>query len=440
VNRRLDPNPPAARSAGLRNGLRGLVWAGLLVAAQGAGAESADNWYLSFGLGANYGQRAKLDGPDIKMDYDLGLPRYSGGVGRRFGEHWWLDLALSERKTKGEFFYPGSVGPSGDPGPNDRYSGASLMLSAIREFQLGPWLKPYLGFGLGPTWLTYQLGEVQPGSPDETYRIDDDTSALALRGVAGIRFPLTRSLDLGLEYEYWRTPDVNLQDLDGNDVNLDQTIQSGWLTLYWYPGSERAAAFGAPRATGDAGQGFYVTGNLGVAWTRDSDTGVVTFDAFAPGGLATMALGHTLGRRWRLEAEYAYRTTNAELLDFGNAAGERRVRGHLRSSSVGANLWYDLLPNAAIRPTFGIGAGAARLDYGMDNLDGTPFVDDKVNTSYLQLAAGFDIELARQLTLHTAWRVWYADQHDIDFADGQTGSADQWVHSVELGLRYQLER
>ncbi len=409
-----------------------------LVAVQGVRAEPADRWYVAFGLGANYGERAELEGPDLKMDYDLGLPRYRGSVARRFGDSWWLDLGLSQRKTKGEFFYPSAGGPSSDPGPNDRYTSASIMLSAIREFQIGPWLKPYLGIGVGPTWLTYQLGEVQPGSPDETYLIDDNTTALAWQGTAGFRFPLTRSLDLGLEYEYWRTPDVSLKDLEGNGVKLDQTIQSGWLSLYWYPGTARTTGFGAARATGDAGRGFYMTGNLGVSWARDSETGPVTFDAFAPGGLLTFAVGHTLGSHWRVEAEYAYRHNDAELLDFGFAIGERRVRGDLDSSSLGVNVYYDFLPHAAVRPNIGFGGGVTRLKYDMHYIDRTQFVDDKVSSTFMQLLAGFDVELSRRLTFHTGWRVWLSDRQDVDLSDGETVSADHWVHSVEFGLRYQL--
>ncbi|MGE0621060.1 MAG: outer membrane protein [Pseudomonadales bacterium] len=421
-----------------RCALTTLLWMVLLTATQTTRAESDERWYLSFGFGANYGERAELEGPDVKVDYDLGLPRYSGGVARRFGERWWLELEMSQRKTKAEFFYPASGGPSGDPGSNDRYTSASLMASVIREFRLGPWLEPYVGFGLGPTWLKYQLGEVQPGSPDETYLIDDEATALAVQAMAGFRFPLTRSLDLGLEYEYWRTPDVSLEDVNGNDVDLDQTIHSGWLTLYWYPGAQRSAGFGASRVTGDAGRGFYLSGNLGTGWARDSETGPVTFDAFAPGGLLTLAAGHTLGKRWRLEAEYAYRSNEAQLIDYGFGIGERRVDGDLTSSSLGINLWYDLLPGAAVRPSLGIGGGATRIDYDMDFTDGTTFVDDEVSTAFVQVAAGFDIELSRRLTVHTGWRVWLTDSHDVDLADGQTVTADHWVHSAELGLRYQL--
>lgn len=438
---RIDPPiQQTARRARRRLTVTGLVWVGLLTAAAGVAADPAERWYLSFGLGANYGERAELDGPDVKVDYDLGLPRASGGVARRLGERWWLELELSQRKTKAEFFYPASDGPSGDPGSNDRYSGASLMLSAIREFQIGPWLKPYVGFGAGPTWLTYQLGQVQPGSPDETYLIDDKATALAFQGVAGLRFPLTRSLDLGLEYEYWRTPDVNLEDVNGGDVALDQTIHSGWLSLYWYPGSRRESGFGAARTTGDAPRGFYLSGNLGVGWARDSETGPVTFDAFAPGALLTLAVGHTLGRGFRLEAEYAYRGNDAELVDFGFALGERRVGGELASSSLGINVYYDFMPSAAVRPSVGIGGGVTSIDYDMDFTDGAPFVSDEVSTSFVQLAFGFDIELSRQLTFHTGWRVWVTGNHDVDLADGQTVSADHWVHSAEFGLRYQLGR
>jgi len=410
----------------------------LLPAAMQTRAEAADPWYLSVGLGANYGQRAELDGLDIEGDYDLGLPRVEGGVGRRFGEHWRAELALSQRKTKAEFFYPSSGGPSGDPGPNDRFTSVSAMLSVVREFQIGSWLKPHVGFGIGPTWLTYQLGEVRPGSPEETYLIDDDDMAMTYQATAGFRFPLTRSMDLGLRYEYWRTPDVGLEDVSGDRVRLDQTIHSGWLDLYWYPGSAREAGWGATRSSGPAGRGFYISGNLGIGWPRDSETESVTFDAFAPGGLMSVALGRTLGRRWRVEGEYVYRSNEPQLLDFGYQLGERRSKGQFSSSSLGLNVNYDFMPDAAVQPTVGLGAGFTRLDYDIKELNGTAFIDDRVSAGYVQAIAGFDIELTRRLTLHAAWRVWLTDEHKVMLADGSSVSADHWVHSVETGLRFQL--
>lgn len=401
-------------------------------------AEATEQWYVALGVGANYGERAELEGPDLKVDYDLGLPRASGGVGRRLGERWWLELELSQRKTKAEFFYPSAGGASGDPGPNNRNTSASLMLSMLREFHVGDWLKPYVGFGVGPSWVTYQLGEVMPGSPEETYLIDDDATAFTVQAVAGLRFPLTRSIDLGVEYEYWRTPDVSLKDVNGDRLKLDQSIHSGWLNLYYYPGTRRESGFGAPRSSGPAARGFYLSGNLGIGWVRDSETGPITFDAFAPGSLMTVALGHTIGRRWRVEAEYAYRNNDAELVDFGFGLGERRVRGELRSSSLAINLHHDFLPNAAVRPTVGIGGGVANVDYRMDFTDGSTLVDDDATAGFMQVTAGFDIELTKQLTFHTAWRVWLTEEHDVDLAGGQTITADHWVHSAEFGLSYRF--
>ena len=320
------------RGDGSAGSARAVSW--LLMAscalAQGALADDVGSWALKLGLGANYGARAELEGPDVKVDYDLGLPRLKGSAAMRLGERWWLDLSLSQRKTKAEFSYPASGGLSSDVGSNDRYTSGSLMLSVMREFDLGPWLKPYVGFGAGPTWLTYRFGRSDPGGGGEELLINDDATAVAYQALLGFRFPLTRRLDLGLEYEYWRTPDVDLEDVSGSSVALDQTIHSGWVNLTWYPGSERDAVFGRARASGPSSRrGFYLTGNAGVNWLADTETGTVTFDAAAPGVLASVAVGHSIARRWRMELEYAYRNNTPQVVDFGRFCRRKAGRwGH----------------------------------------------------------------------------------------------------------------
>jgi opacity protein-like surface antigen len=407
-------------------------------AEQDSAVEAGADWYLSLGLGANYGARAELENLDVKVDYDLGLPRLKGGVGWRLGERWWLDASISQRKTKAEFSYP-TVGEGGsDVAANDRYSSVSIMFSALREFRVGPWLRPYLGAGAGPTWLTYQHSVAGSGSAEDLVVIRDDTEAMAYQGMVGVRFPLTRRFDLGLEYEYWRTPNVELESLQGAEVTLDQAVHSGWVSLLWYPGADRDMAFGRPRANGLAPRGFYLTGTAGVNWLADRETGPVTFDASAPGALISAAVGHDLGRRWRLELEYAYRRNSPEVLDFGSVIGESRVSGKLSSSSLGANLHLDPWPQAAVQPTLGLGLGWSRLDYDVDFAEGEAFTSSSADVAHFQVIAGFNVEISRSLSFRTAWRFWITSEHDVDLSDGASVETDRVANTVEFGLIYRL--
>ncbi len=431
--------------SGTQRRFHGFLWAITVMVFSCAGPaalaeESPDaDWYLSLGLGANYGSRAELEGLDVKVDYDLGLPRYRGGIGWQPGERWWLDASVSQRKTKAEFTFPVDGGDSTDVGANDRYTSVSIMLSALREFRVGPWLRPYLGAGLGPTWLTYQHSVAGSGGSEDVVVIKDDVEAMAYQALVGVRFPLTRQLDLGLEYEYWRTPDVDVESLDGRDVKLDQTVHSGWVSLLWYPGADRDTAFARARQTGSASRGFYLAGSTGVNWLADRETGPVTFDASAPGVLASAAVGHGLGRRWRLELEYAYRRNKPEVLDFGFITGESRVTGKLSSSSLGANLHFDPWPEAAVQPTFGLGMGWSRLDYDVDFADGEAFGSSSADTAHFQVKAGFNVEISRSLEFHTAWRFWITGEHDVDLSDGTSVETDRVANTVEFGLTYRLD-
>lgn len=402
-------------------------------------AEEPD-WALTFGVGANYSERASLHGAGTKVDYDLGLPRWHGGISRRLGENWWLGAELSQRKTKAEFIIPPGNGPSLDPGASDKFSSADFFLSITRDFSIGPWLKPYLKFGVGPTWVSYRLSEQGLGGVDPIPLIDDTATAVAFQGSLGFRFPVSRSLDLGIAYEYWRAPDIEFETIAGVDVDLDQTMHSGWLDLTYYPGAARSAGFRSQRANGPAPNGFYyLSGGTGVAWVRDTETAIVTFDALKPGGLLSFAFGRTLGRRWRAEVEYAFRSNEAELVDFGFLVGEQRVTGDFSSSSFALNLHYELFPEAPIRPSIGFGFGTTSLKYDMDFFsDGSSLIDDTVNTDFWQSLIGFNVEISRNLTLNTSWRMWKASKAKLEFADGSRASADQWVHSAEFSLRYTL--
>lgn len=209
----------------------------MLLAAGASADTKADNaaWALSFGVGANYSERSDLKGVGTQVDYDLGLPRWRGGVARRLGERWWLGAELSQRKTKAEYIIPPGNGPSLDPASSDKFTSADFLLSITREFSMGPWLKPYLRFGAGPTWVSYRLNEQGLGGVDPIPLVDDEDTAFALQGTLGLKVPISRSLDLSFAYEYWRAPDIELEDASGTGIELDQTMHSGWLDLTYYP-------------------------------------------------------------------------------------------------------------------------------------------------------------------------------------------------------------
>ena len=401
--------------------------------------DGGEKWAFSIGMGANYAAQSELDGAALAVDYDLGIPRFRGALARRLGDNWWLELELAQRKSKAEFIIPDDGSPSLDPGASDKVSSAGLSLSLIREFSAGPWLSPYLGFGAGPNLINYRLSVQAPGGVDAVPLVDDDTTALAVQAVAGLRFPLTRTLDLSVAYEWWHAAGLEFNDVTGADVELDQSMHSGWVNLSYYPGASRAGGFSATRATGPAPAGFYLVGGAGVNWIKDVETGPLTFDAFKPGALFSVGVGRTLGRRWRGELEYAYRSNDAQVVDFGNQYGEQRLTGDLRTSSLSANLYFDLLPDAPVRPSIGLGIGTTKARYDVNyHADGTTLVDDSVTKAFAQLSAGVGIEISRALILDVGWRMWISSDHDVQIAGGETLDVDLNVHSVEFALRYAL--
>ncbi|HBQ54308.1 MAG TPA: flagellar motor protein MotB, partial [Erythrobacter sp.] len=60
---------------------------------------------------------------------------------------------------------------------------------------------------------------------------DDSDSGLAYQALAGIRAPLTDSIDVGLRYRFFRATEVELVDLGGNTLEDDFTSHSLMGTL-----------------------------------------------------------------------------------------------------------------------------------------------------------------------------------------------------------------
>jgi len=110
-------------------------------------AEAADNFYLEAEVGNSFIRDVDADGSGgltgrLRFDDDL---VFGAAVGYRFGENIRLEGRLSYRKydiesvTVDFFTFSGSSDA-------DVFSG---MVNAYYDFTLTPWLKPYIGAGIG---------------------------------------------------------------------------------------------------------------------------------------------------------------------------------------------------------------------------------------------------------------------------------------------------
>jgi opacity protein-like surface antigen len=405
-------------------------------------AENDSGWYASLGVGWTYADKLKVDVVDEVdgvLDYDLSIPVFSGAVGTSFLENWRVEFELSHLVTEPEVLYFPDSGIEVDPAAADRVKATNFMFNVLRDFQVGMALRPYLGFGIGPSKVQFELGEAGTALTPRREIIDDSAWALAYQAIVGITIPLTAKLELGLDYRYWRAPSVKVTDAMGRELDADQAIYSGWLQLRYRFGNTDSAWSAAQQRPGPEPRGFYLAGSLGVGRPIDAEiTGsFANFDAFTPGPLVSMALGYSFNERWRIELEASHRSNGSQILDFGAAGSERRTSGEVRANSMIFNTTFRFRPGATVRPFIGAGLGVTQASYDVQFVDDdVVFVDDKANAGVFQWMLGFDIALTNKLMFTADFRMWITEKFKLEQPDGSTIKPFHVVHSTAVGLRY----
>lgn len=404
--------------------------------ARASGEESP--WYGSLGIGWNYADRIEIDDISGVIDYDFGLPAGSLALGWAPADRWRMELELYYQENKPEvLFFRGSETEI-DTVESDKIKTASVMLSALRDFDLGVAFRPYLGFGAGPSHIASRFNAV--GDEGEvTPVIDDQGWAFAYQAMVGVTVPVSRSLQLGVEYRYWRAPSTGLKDLAGNDLDGGHAVQSGWLRLNYRPGGYAWRPGTVADHPNPAGRHFYLAGGLGGGWGPDRDligrSGQL--DAFDIGTLGSVAVGYRFGRRWQLELDAARRINDMQIFD--TRLEESRTTGDVRADSLIVNARFRFRPGGAVNPYLGAGFGVARLRYDLDLAsNGTQWIRDTDTTHVLQILAGFDVALTPRWTVTLDYRTWLSGRVTITPGDTEPVEVTHLVHSMGAGIRYEL--
>ncbi|WP_120500826.1 outer membrane protein [Roseovarius sp. EL26] len=208
-----------------------------------------------------------------------------------------------------------------------------------------------------------------------------------------------------------------------------------------------------PASGAFAEEQFYLQGSLGFNQLFDTDqTG-----SSGPGGAqANVAsdfdggynLGIAVGTKipaWsgvRAELALSYSENDADSIDFsGNGAGEEgNVQGDISSTSIFANLLYDIkTPHERFTPYIGAGIGAAFIDSSV-SYGGLPVrINDDDEVFAAQLIAGVAYKLNDRLDLTFDAR--YSRAFDVELtrvgpAGPATVSDDFDNLSLNVGLRF----
>lgn len=209
-------------------------------------------WYVEVGGGVMLVEDVDFDvngTSDISVDMDKGYD-FGGVVGYDFGP-FRLEAEASYRKadidelTSSTGGIPaGNVTPTGTLAANGSFDALSFMLNGLLDFGPDDGLQGFVGGGVGVarTGFDATVRESSPGA------FDDSDTGFAWQILAGVRAPLTDSIDVGLRYRLFNAESVNLIDQRGRGLEDNVRSHSILGTLTFNFGGEEIVEEPAPVA------------------------------------------------------------------------------------------------------------------------------------------------------------------------------------------------
>ena len=191
----------------------------------GATAHAQEGWYGIGKVGAvvdgiqdidatssNNGQIDSRLTPNVDPVFGLGL-----GYGF---DTFRLEGVLSYRNNKMDV--PDTfigIKPAATVGPNGAGSTrvTNLMVNAIKDFDVGGSIKPYLGLGVGAARVDTRVSslyDINTGGPANGF--DDSDTAFAWNALAGFGIKVSEQLTVDIGYTYTAAQDLNYTGFDGD--------------------------------------------------------------------------------------------------------------------------------------------------------------------------------------------------------------------------------
>ncbi len=192
-----------------------------------AAHDEKDPWYVQFGLGALFSDKAE-DVPGGNIEFDPGYA-LSLGFGYRIcqGEHFGFDAQL-------EALYTDFKVDEGDLNAiasaiDDDAGALAWMVNGIAEWYFTRQFAIYGGVGVG--WAS----SIEYDAWDSGNLNVEDDSGLAFQGMFGFLYNLGGTYDVMLGYRYFRTESIEIDDLTpgepSSDIEVGQHIAE--IVLRW---------------------------------------------------------------------------------------------------------------------------------------------------------------------------------------------------------------
>jgi outer membrane protein OmpA-like peptidoglycan-associated protein len=186
-----------------------------------AGFLNTDSAYVGIGGGAVFLQDQDL-GAGFKLNPDTGW-MVDGTLGVRWSSGWRVELEGAYRDNDYKFLIA-----RGD------IEGYSVIVNAIRDFDLGWKVKPYLGFGAGALFANYNI-EI----PGTGLAADDDSTQGVWQAIAGITVPIAPRFEGFVDYRYLETFE-KIRSVD--DRYAAHEVTAGVRYTFWQAAAPVVAA------------------------------------------------------------------------------------------------------------------------------------------------------------------------------------------------------
>lgn len=143
---------------------------------------------------------------DAVLGYDFGRFRLEAEAGYRNQDH--DTLIVNGPNTAG-------LPPGLRTGPDSTQKTMSAMINGLIDFGRDDGLQLFIGGGAGLARVDFELSVPGIGT-----LADDKDTTFAYQGLAGLRFPVTDNIDLGVKYRYFRADNVNVSGFNNNPLEL----------------------------------------------------------------------------------------------------------------------------------------------------------------------------------------------------------------------------
>lgn len=180
--------------------------------------------YLEVHGGLNIAHESDIDdsGDGLKsITYDPGYA-VGGAVGYRINPNWRLEGEVTYRRNKVDDL---EVGSNKD-GARGRAESSAFLANGYYDFANSTAWTPYLGLGIGVAAVGW-FNVKESG----TNLIDDASFAFAYQLGGGVAYEFAPGLALTLDYRYFRTTDVTIQEESAEFSEFSYQNSSVWLGL-----------------------------------------------------------------------------------------------------------------------------------------------------------------------------------------------------------------